>query len=151
MPQSLSIVYLHLVFSTKDREPYFSKPDLRAALHAWLGATSRELNCAPVIVGGVADHVHILARCGRCITHSDWVKELKRTSSKWIKTQDASLSAFAWQSGYGLFSTSTSQLDAVHDYILKQEEHHRKFSFQDEYRKLLQRHGLDWDERYVWD
>lgn len=151
MPQSLSAVYLHLVFSTKHREPWLADAALRMELHAFLGAVSKQLNCPPVAVGGVADHVHVLASVGRGVTQSDWVKELKRVSSRWLKERDARLGGFAWQGGYGVFSVSPSALEAVEKYIANQEAHHRKVTFQDEFRKFLQMHRVVWDERYVWD
>jgi putative transposase len=151
MPQSLSVVYLHLVFSTKERRPLLRDPVIRAEMHAWLGSASRELGCPSILVGGVEDHIHILARHGRTISQANWVKELKRTSSLWIKVRDARSKEFAWQAGYGVFSVSASNLDAVRDYVARQEEHHRVGSYQDEFRTLLQTHGETWDERYVWD
>lgn len=124
---------------------------LRSEVHSYLGGVSKQLDCPPIIVGGVADHVHILARQSRTISQADWVKELKRVSSLWLKEREASLAKFAWQSGYGAFSVSSSKLDSVKDYVANQEEHHRKISFQEEYRTFLRRHGVDWDEKYVWD
>lgn len=151
MAQSLSAVYLHLIFSTKNRAPWLADVDLRAETHAFLGGVSKQLDCPPVIVGGVADHVHLLARFGRGVTQSDWVKELKRVSSKWIKGQDGSFDDFGWQKGFGIFSVSPSALEAVEGYIRNQEEHHRKVTFQEEFRKFLTKHRIDWDERYVWE
>lgn len=151
MSQSLSSVYLHLVFSTKGREPWLQDPVLRAECYAFLGGVSKQLDCPPVIVGGVADHVHLLARFGRGVTQSDWVKELKRVSSRWIKERGGRMAGFAWQGGYGVFSVSASALEHVEKYIQNQEEHHRKMTFQDEFRKFLQKHRVEWDERYVWD
>ncbi|MGB6222090.1 IS200/IS605 family transposase [Haloferula sp.] len=151
MPQSLSAVYLHLVFSTKDRRPFLSNPEVRHEMHAYLGGISRELHCPPLVAGGVEDHVHLLARHARTITQADWVKELKRSSSLWIKQREPTLGDFAWQTGYGLFSVSPSMLETVEHYIANQEEHHRKLSFQDEFRMMLRKHRIDWDERYVWD
>ena len=151
MPQSLSAVYLHLVFSTKNRHPWLTDASLRAELHAFLGGVTKQLDCPPVAVGGVADHVHLLARFGRGVTQSAWVKELKRVSSRWIKEREPLLHGFAWQGGYGAFSVSPSALNEVEAYIRKQEEHHRKITFEDEFRKFLQKHRVDWDEQYVWD
>ena len=151
MPQSLSVVYLHLVFSTKHRQPFLQDRDLRAEIHAWLGAASRELDCPPVLVGGVEDHVHILARHGRTVSQADWVKEIKRTSSLWIKQREPKLIDFAWQAGYGVFSVSVSNVARVRAYIAGQEAHHQKAGFQDEFRALLRKHEEAWDERYVWD
>jgi len=151
MPQSLSAAYLHLVFSTKDRHPFLRDSTLLAETHAYLGGVSKQLDCPPIIIGGVDDHVHILARHARTITQADWVKELKRASSLWIKEREPSLRDFSWQSGYGIFSVSTSKLETVERYIATQEEHHKKTTFQDEYRVFLKRHSIPWDEKYVWD
>ena len=151
MPQSLSAVYGHLIFSTKERGPFFRDAAKRAELHAYLGGISKQLDCAPIMVGGVEDHVHLLGRIGRTITHAHWVKELKRVSSIWLKQQGRAYADFRWQAGYGLFSVSQSNLDQVREYIAKQEEHHRKLTFQDEFRLILQRHHVEWDEQYIWD
>lgn len=150
MPQSLSAVYIHLVFSTKHRQPFLRDEVLRTDLHAFLGGTSKTLQCPPLIVGGVEDHIHLLARFGRTITQADWVKELKRVSNLWLK-EEGGLTNFEWQAGYADFSVSQSNLDQVTSYIANQEEHHRKMSFQDEVRALLTKHEMEWDERYVWD
>jgi len=151
MPQSLSVVYLHLVFSTKERRPFLRDEALRAEMHAWLGAASRELGCPALLVGGVDDHVHLLARHSRTISQAEWVKELKRTSSVWFKERAPTQGDFAWQSGYGVFSVNASNTDAVRDYVSRQAEHHRKLTFQDEFRALLRKHGETWNERFVWD
>ena len=151
MPQSLSVVYLHLVFSTKDRRPFLRDKTVREEMHAFLGGVSKQLDCPPILAGGVEDHIHLLARFGRTITQADWVKEVKRVSSQWIKQRDQAQHDFAWQAGYGVFSVSPSNLEAVRKYIENQEEHHRHVTFQDEFRELLRKHGIEWDERYVWD
>jgi|SRR6185369_10664933 REP element-mobilizing transposase RayT len=151
MPQSLSAVYLHLVFSIKERRTLLADVDIRARLHAYIGAASRELDCPALEVGGVADHVHILARNGRGIAQADWVKEVKRVSSRWMKTQGSVFRDFEWQRGYAVFSVSPSNLDRVRSYVAAQELHHRRFDYQGELRALLKRHSLEWDERYIWD
>ena len=151
MPQSLSAVYVHLVFSTKDRRPFLRDPVTRAALHAYLGGISKSLECPPLLVGGVEDHVHLLCRFGRTITQAEWVKELKRVSNGWLKAQGPDYADFEWQGGYSDFSVSHSNLEPVKQYIAGQEEHHRKGTFQDELRALLRRHETEFDERYVWD
>jgi REP element-mobilizing transposase RayT len=102
-------------------------------------------------VGGVEDHVHLLGRFARTITQAEWVKELKRVSNQWLKTQGRDYADFEWQGGYAAFSVSQSNVEAVIKYIANQEEHHRKLSFQDELRALLQKHQQEWDERYTWD
>src|SRR5467141_4358424 len=106
MPQSLSVVYLHLVFSTKDRCPFPRDQKLRATLHAYLGEVSKRLDCPPILVGGTEDHVHILARFGRTITQAEWVKEVKRVSNQWLKEQGVDYAGFEWQGGYADFSVS---------------------------------------------
>src|SRR6266446_143493 len=151
MPQSLSIVYIHLVFSTKGRHPFLRNNLVRDCLHAQLGAISKRLDCAPLIVGGVEDHVHLLCRFGRTITQAEWVKELKRVSNGWLKEQGTDYAHFEWQGGYADFSVSHSNLEQVKHYIVGQEEHHRKMSFQDELRALFSKHQIEWDERYIWD
>lgn len=151
MPQSLAAIHLHLVFSTKDRKPYLKDPELRQDLHSFLGGVCKKLDCPPVQIGGVEDHVHVLARFGRNLTIADWVKESKRVTSLWLKEQDASLSQFHWQTGYGVFSVSESKVDTVIRYIQNQETHHHKMGFQDEMRKLYRSHKVEFDERYVWD
>ena len=151
MPQSLSLVHIHLIISTKNRAPFLRDSDLRSEMHAYLGGISANLDCPPTLVGGVEDHVHLLCRLGRTISTADWVKELKRVSSKWIKEHNPQLQSFSWQAGYGAFSVSASNVEMVRAYIAGQEDHHRESSFQDEYRALLRKHGIEWDERYVWD
>ncbi len=151
MPQALSAVYLHLIFSTKARRPFLRDRDTRQALHAFLGGASKQLDCAPIIVGGVEDHVHLLARFARTITQADWAKELKRVSNGWLKRRSKEFSDFEWQGGYSVFSVSPSNLEAVKEYIAAQEQHHQKKTFQDELRTLLRKHNLEWDEEYLWD
>ena len=151
MPQSLSAVYIHLVFSTKHRRPFLREPVGRSALHAYLGSISKNLDCPPILVGGAEDHVHLLSRFGRTIAQAEWVKELKRVSHVWLEEQEPDYRDFEWQGGYADFSVSQSSLAEVKAYIARQEEHHRKLSFQDELRALLRRHEIEWDERYVWD
>ena len=161
VPQSLAKILVHTVFSTKDRRPFLRDPALRAALHEYLGGISKRLECAPLRIGGVEDHVHLLARLGRTMAQAEWIKELKRASNLWLKEQptppsaadgpSAPLGEFAWQSGYACFSVSVSNLDAVTSYIDGQAEHHQRVSFQEELRALLARHGEHWDEQYVWD
>jgi putative transposase len=151
MPQSLSAVYLHAVFSTKERRRFLREPTLQIRMHAYPGEASRRLGCLSIIAGGADDHIHQLIRLGRTITQADWIKEIKRTSSLWIEQFEPRLRHFAWQAGYGFFSVSSAELDNARRYIASQEEHHHKFSFQDEFRTMLKQHGLEWDERYVWD
>lgn len=150
MPQSLSSVYIHLVFSTKERRPFLRDKAIRKATHSYLGGISKTLDCAPIVTGGMEDHIHLLARFGRTITQAEWVKELKRVSNLWLQ-HEHSFRDFAWQGGYADFSVSASKLEQVKRYIERQEPHHRKLSFQDEVRTLFRKNHVDWDERYVWD
>jgi len=149
MPQSLSNVLVHVVFSTKERRPFLTDPAKRDAMHRFLAGVSERLECQVIRVGGTEDHVHLLGRQARTIALADWVKELKRSSSLWAKGHE--LERFQWQAGYGGFSVSQSQSEEVERYIARQPEHHRKFDFQQEFRKLLELHSIEWDERYVWD
>ena len=151
MPQPFSAVYIHLVFSTKDRRPLLRDKTMRAALHSYLAGVSKQLDCAPVLAGGVEDHIHLLARFGRTISQAEWVKELKRVSNIRLKEHGREYADFEWQGGYADFSVSQSNLEQVKLYIAGQEEHHRKVGFQEELRALLRRHDIDWNEKYVWD
>ena len=151
MPQSLAKVLIHVVFSTKERRPFLRDTVLRAELHCYIGGILKHLDCQSLVVGGVEDHVHGLACLSRTCALSEMVKEVKRGSSLWIKERDPTLAEFAWQSGDGAFSIGFSQIAAVRSYIAGQEEHHRKHSFQDEFRQFLKRYEIAYDERYLWD
>ena len=142
---------MHTVFSTKDRRPFLRDTALRQEMHCYLGGILKHLDCQPFIVGGVEDHVHLLASLSRAGTAAEMVKEVKRGSSLWAKEREAGLRDFGWQNGYGMFSIGASQIEDVRRYIAEQEQHHRKVSFQDEFRLLLKRYELAYDERYVWD
>ncbi len=150
MPQSLSLVIVHVIFSTKDRHPFLDS-DTRPKLHAYLATVARNIGCEAYRVGSVADHVHLAIRLSRTVTLADLVQELKTSSSKWLKTQSSALAAFAWQRGYGAFSVGPLDLEALRHYIDTQEEHHRTRTFQEEYRAFLTKYGIEFDERYVWD
>jgi putative transposase len=145
MPQSLANVLLHVIFSTKNRAPYLENIELRNDLHAYLAGTLRNLDCPASIVGGVADHAHILCQLSRSISIATLIKETKAESSKWAKERDRSLSGFQWQNGYA------ANAPRVRQYIATQDEHHRSRSFQDELRIILRRHQIAFDDRYVWD
>ena len=151
MSQSLTQIYLHIVFSTKDRQAFLTDKKIRERTHAYLAGTCRNLDCPSLLVGGVEDHVHLLTRFSKKIAVVDFIAEIKRESSKWVKVQDSSLFSFYWQKGYGAFSISPAHVEDVKKYIAGQEEHHRHESFQDEFRRLCEKYGLEIDERYVWD
>jgi REP element-mobilizing transposase RayT len=150
MPQSLARLHVHLIFSTKHRQRLVTDP-VRDSLHAYMATVLRNLDCAPVLINSVEDHVHILFDLARTVSVSQAVEQVKKSSSKWIKTQGAEFAGFAWQAGYGAFAVSEPNVPAVRDYIARQQEHHRRKSFQEEYRAFLERHGVAFDERYVWD
>ncbi len=150
MPQSLANIYIHLIFSTKERFPFLVK-EVRPDLHAYMATVLANLNSPAVLINSVEDHVHILFNMGRTVTLAQVVEDVKKSSSKWIKTQGASFSKFSWQAGYGGFSVSESNVPKVANYIQNQEEHHRVKTFQEEYRGFLEKHKIQYDERYVWD
>ena len=150
MPQSLSRVLIHTVFSTKNRAPLLRDPGLRDELHAYLGGCAKAIDCQPVRIGGTEDHVHLLTSLSRTVTISEFVKEIKRNSSLWAKGSEG-LRDFSWQSGCGCFSVSESQVLVVSRYIENQEEHHRKKSFGDEFIELLEKHNIAYDVRYVFE
>jgi REP element-mobilizing transposase RayT len=148
--QSLSLVLIHIIFSTKDRFPCLSK-SVRPHLHAYLATIVRNLKCEAYGVGGTADHVHIAARLTRTIAVADLIEKLKTSTSKWVKMQQPQLHRFSWQRGYGAFSVGYSQLKDLIQYIECQEAHHATRTFQEEYLALLNDHGVQYDERYLWD
>ncbi|MCX6360190.1 MAG: IS200/IS605 family transposase [Armatimonadetes bacterium] len=150
MPQSFARLHIHLVFSTKHREPLITD-GVRGSLHAYMATVLRNLGCAPVEINSVEDHVHILFELARTVSVSQVVEDVKKSSSKWIKTQGSGLVGFAWQAGYGAFAVSETNVASVRDYIARQREHHQQGSFQDEYRSSLEYHGVAFDERYMWD
>ena len=150
MPQSLAKNLIHLVFSTKNREPLLAD-GVRPQLHEYLGGILNDLDSAPIAIGLVRDHAHILFVLTKNRALADEVMEVKRGSSKWLKTQGARYQAFHWQNGYGAFSVSPSSMAEVEQYIAHQAEHHRVKTFQEEYREFLERHHVAYEERYVWD
>jgi REP-associated tyrosine transposase len=151
MAQSLAKILVHTVFSTKDRRPLLGDKSVREELFLYLGGTLTSMDCEPIIVGGVADHVHLFCALSRSCNVSEMVKEVKRGSALWLKTMSPNLQGFAWQSGYGVFSVGFSQIKSVRDYIARQDVYHRKVSFQDEFRQFLRRYEIEFDEKTVWD
>jgi putative transposase len=150
MPQSHAVVLVHLVFSTKNRHPWI-RPEIEPELHPYLATVFRSLDSPTLTINGTFDHVHILFRLGRKIALANVVEEIKTSSSKWIKTKGAEYAKFYWQNGYGAFSIGQSGVEALKKYIARQKEHHRKKTFQDEFRTFLAKYEVDYDERYVWD
>jgi putative transposase len=152
MPQSLSLVIVHFVWSTKDRYPFINE-ESRKGLHGYLATICQDLGCHCFEIDGTKDHVHVATTLPRTLSQADLVEDAKKKSSKWFKVEGHSPMAtkFAWQRGYAAFSVSQSRLQSVERYIQRQEIHHARINFQDEYRRLLIRHGVEFDERYVWD
>ena len=142
----LSLHY-HLVFGTKNHEPVITSA-WRDRLHAYLGGAIRTLDGVPGAVGGMADHVHLLVGLRATHTLADVLREIKSVSSKWVH-EEVGVGSFAWQEGYGGFTVSASQLEKVRRYIQQQAEHHRTRTFREEYLALLQRVGVEFDERYL--
>jgi REP element-mobilizing transposase RayT len=151
MPQSLARIVLHVAFSTKNRAPFLEDQQTRTRLHAYLAGTLQNLDCEPIIINGVEDHVHLLCNLSRKVTVASLIEHAKSNSSKWMKDQGPVHRDFYWQGGYGAFSVSESSVERVREYIARQEEHHRKVTFQEEFRALCQKHGVQIDERYMWD
>lgn len=150
MPQSLSSILIHLVFSTKHREPWLT-PEIETELHPYLGTVFKGCDSPALIINGDRDHIHALFTLARTWTVADVVEEVKKRSSKWIKAKGTPFQQFQWQAGYGAFSVSQSQVEQVRRYITNQKAHHQQQPFQDEYRTLLQKYGIEFDEKYVWD
>src|SRR5215204_6983497 len=151
MPQSLSQIYIHLVFSTKNRKPFISEA-IAPDLYAYMATVFHdEHRSTAKLIGGVEDHVHALFNLSRTWCVADVVESVKTSTSKWMKTQGPVLGRFSWQAGYGAFSVSRSNIGMVEDYIRRQREHHKKADFKNEFRGLLKRHEVEYDERYVWD
>jgi len=152
MPQSLTQVYLHIIFSTKKRYPFIEEA-VEPELFAYIGDTIKRVGGIPFLINGVPDHIHILSSLPRTIMLSKYIEEIKRNSSRWIKTKDKGLEyeKFAWQNGYGAFSVSSSRKDNVIRYIKEQKEHHRTGTFQEKYIAFLKKYNIEYDEKYVWD
>ena len=151
MPQSLAKVLIHMVWSTKHRTPFLKEKEVRQELYAYMATVLRTMDSPALIINGVEDHVHVLCLFSRKVTLAQLFEAVKADSSKWIKSKGAAYRDFYWQGGYGVFSVSESNRDEVMTYIGDQERHHQTMTFQDEFRWLCQKHGIEIDERYVWD
>jgi len=150
MPQSFACLHHHLIFSTKHRAPLITA-DLQPRLFEYIGGILRSQRCALTAAGGMPDHMHLLVSLDKGISISDTLRIVKANSSRWIHETFPALSSFAWQAGYGAFAVSYSHIGRVKNYLGKQAEHHRKVTFQEEFLTFLKRHGIAYDERYVWD
>jgi putative transposase len=150
MPQSLHILSVHIIFSTKERRPWLDD-QIRPRVWAYMSTILQNLECQSITIGGVKDHVHILCNLTKKHAPIKVLEMVKKDSSKFVKALDPKLGAFHWQDGYGLFSVSPSHFDPVRKYILNQEEHHRKETFQEELLRILKTYSAKYDERYLWD
>jgi putative transposase len=150
MGQSLTKNYLHIVFSTKLRQPLITE-DIENELFAYLGGICNELECKPIKIGGYLDHIHVLCNLSKKIALAKFMELLKANSSKWIKTKGNEFGNFYWQDGYGAFSVSEKDLPAVVNYISNQKEHHKNKDFKNEFRSILKKYNVEYDERYVWE
>ena len=150
MPQSLASILVHLIFSTKHREPLI-KVEIEPELYAYMATVFRGCDSPMLSIGGDRDHIHSLFVLSRTWTVAEVVEEVKKRSSKWLKTKGRFLHSFQWQSGYGAFSIGQSNVTALKRYIAGQKEHHKRRSFQDEFRSLLKKYHVEYDERFVWD
>ena len=151
MSQSIARIWIHLIFSTKNRHPFLRSEKVRSDTHAYLSTIGENLGCPVRITNGTADHVHLLCLLGRTMSVGDLVKKLKNSSTPWLQKRRGMLSKFRWQGGYAAFSVSPSQLEYVYNYIACQEEHHRNMTFQEELLEILRRHEADFDEQYLWE
>ncbi len=149
MSQSLSKLYIHIVFHIKTTSCSIRKQE-KKELYAYMGAIIKDNQSIPILINGVEDHVHILCIMSKNIALAKLVEEIKRHSSRWIKTKDSYYSNFAWQGGYGGFSVSQSLHSKTKQYIANQEEHHKKKSFREEYLLFLKEYGIDYNDQYLW-
>ncbi len=150
MPQSLARLVIHITFSTKDRAPLLLRPN-SDRLYAYMAGILHGMQCRAIRIGGATDHVHVLSTISRTLALADLIEVLKKDSSKWAKRDGRISPEFNWQRGYGAFSVSESNVPRVTTYIDRQQTHHTKTTFQDEFRALCRKHNIDYDERYVWD
>jgi REP element-mobilizing transposase RayT len=150
MPSTYTNLLYHIIFSTKDRRP-FIHPDFAKELHPYIGGIIRDAGGEPIEVGGVADHVHILAKLPAALAVADALRLIKSNSLKWANERPDLVRAFAWQTGYAAFTVSKSQADSVREYIQNQERHHRHKTFKEELVSLLIKNDIEYDERYLWD
>ncbi len=150
MAQSFCQIYVHAIFSTKNREPWLNN-NIRERVHAYLSTIIRDLGCPYVVVGGAEDHVHIIMDIGKKHTPVDIIAKSKKESSKFVKELGSKYSTFYWQSGYGMFSVSPGNVLKVENYILNQMEHHKKQTFKDEFKAFLKKYNIKYDEKYLWD
>jgi REP element-mobilizing transposase RayT len=150
MAHSFANLLCHVIFSTKDRQPFLDV-ELRGRLFPYMGGILREVECIGLSINGPSDHVHLLIKMPATKALADVLRVLKTNSSKWVHDNWPNGKDFAWQAGYGAFSVSQSNADEVKRYIADQEEHHKRFTFQQEFVAFLKRHGIEYSERYIWE
>ncbi len=151
MSQAIAKILVHVVFSTKDRRPFLRDDAIRQEMHVYLAGILSHRDCLPVIVGGVADHVRLLVSLSRTGAPAETIKEIKRSSTLWLKNRQADFQDFAWQNGYGMFSLGFSPIEQVKKYIAGQEAHHQKTPYREEFLALLRRYQIPYNENYLWD
>ena len=149
MSQSLSKVYVHITFSTKNRKKLIDD-EIKSSLFEYLGGVCKGLECNPIQIGGYKNHIYVACLLSKKITQMKLMEELKKRSSKWIKTKGKKYFNFYWQDGYGIFSINPAEINVVVNYIKNQEDHHKRLSFQNEFRAFLKKYNVEYDERYVW-
>jgi len=149
MAQSLSKLYVHIIFHIKSNGCYIRKQD-KEELFAYMGSIIKDNESIPILINGVEDHLHILCVMSKNIALAKLVEEIKRHSSRWIKTKDLYYTEFGWQGGYGGFSVSSSLHEKTRSYIVNQEEHHKKMSFKQEYILFLKEYGIEYNEQFLW-
>lgn len=150
MPQSLACIPIHCIWSTKDRQPLI-RPEIEKELFSYMAAIFRAHECPSPAINGTENHVHAVTMLSRKITVAKLIEEVKKSSSKWIKTKGELYRDFYWQSGYAALGVGQSNIEALKRYIANQKEHHRKKTFQEEYIAFLKKYNIEYDERYVWD
>jgi putative transposase len=150
MAQSLANILIHIIFSTKKRQSLIL-PEIIQELYSYMVGVARSHNSQVHEIGGIEDHVHLLVSLPRTLPLSKLIEEIKKSSSKWVKTKGSLYTEFAWQNGYGAFSIGQSAYDDLRKYIQTQKDHHKNISFQDEYRAFLKKYHISYDEKYVWD
>jgi len=150
MPKSYFQMYGHLIFSTKNRMNWLDEK-IRERVHGYMATIFRDMDCPFVKVGGATDHIHVLFNIGKINLPVKVIQNIKKETSKFVKNIDSKYFDFSWQKGYGLFSVSPKDLETIKNYINIQIEHHKKMSFQEEYRLYLEKYKIDYDEKYIWD
>ena len=149
MSQSLSKLVVHIICHTKNNQDII-KYGIKAELYSYIGSIIKDNESIPIIINGTENHIHILCVISKNISLSKLVEQIKKHSSRWIKTKDIIYNNFSWQNGYGAFSVSPTAIENVKNYIFNQEEHHKKFIFKDEYLKLLEEHDINFNVEYLW-